>query len=388
MISLHKGTISLESTIDKGSVFTITLPLSNHIDYKDTSFIMADNINQNIEKKIHHHQLKNKSLSNSNGRILIVDDDHVNLTFLSNMLYKENYEVKTVQSGKDALSEINKTKSFQKNTFDIVLLDLMMPEMSGNEVCKEIRTQFHLFELPILILTARPGIIELITSFESGANDYLNKPINRQELLARVKTLVTLKKNVINHQAAEYKLLQKRMSPHFLFNALNSIHSLLLRKPKEADEALIKLANNYRFLMDNYTKDLIPFEKEWDFVENYIDLESMRFGDIINFKIIKNYDLKEELIPPLTIQPLVENAIKHGLRNKIKGGEINITAKKDKNTVKITVSDDGLGLKSNDLFSRSLDNIKKRLKYHYPESDLTIKNRDPQGVIATIYFSI
>jgi len=388
LITLQKGTISVDSTLGKGTTFTIVLP--EGIENKEiiSHNPMADSINKKITQiKLNQITIDKNLEANIKGQVLIVDDDNVNLTVLSDLLNKENYKVTTVQSGKNALEEIN-SRIFEKDNFDIVLLDLMMPEMSGYDVCKEIRTRFHLFELPVLILTARSGIEELISSFDSGANDYLNKPINKHELVARVETLVTLKNNVSNHKAAEFKLLQKRMSPHFLFNALNSIHSLLIRKPDEADTALIKLANNYRFLMDISMKELIPFNEEWKFLQNYIDLEMIRFGDTINFHINNSGQLNHELIPPLTIQPLVENAIKHGLRNKAEGGTISITTKKKGSIVTISVKDDGVGLNNDDLFSRSLGNINKRLRHHYPDSNVHIEKIDTGGVATTVCFSI
>jgi LytS/YehU family sensor histidine kinase len=87
------------------------------------------------------------------------------------------------------------------------------------------------------------------------------------------RTLVTLKKAVQAHNEAKFKLLQERMNPHFLFNALNTVHALLHTDKAGADTAIVKLADNYRFLIELSGRSLIPFDAEWQFVINYLELE-------------------------------------------------------------------------------------------------------------------
>jgi len=262
----------------------------------------------------------------------------------------------------------------------------MMPGMSGYELCREVRKRFSLYELPVLILTARHGVADLVAGFESGANDYLVKPIHRGELLARVRTLVALTKAVRDHAEAKYKLLQERMSPHFLFNALNTVHALIVKDRPLADRAVVMLADNYRFLIEHSFHSLIPFDEEWRFVENYLELEELRFCDSLSVRMNRQGDFSKVGIPPLTIQPLVENALKHGTRRISGCGMISVSACLEGERLKIIVQDNGPGINSNDLFSRSLGNIRKRLRHYFDDVEVAVDNADGGGATVSVSF--
>ena len=383
LVSLHGGKTSVESEVKKGSVFSFTLPLYAGQDKavrteKRPVFKKKD---VDIKKMIENISIKKRDKNGGCGKILVVDDDIVNLEVANNYLSHEDYTVVTATGGHEALGLL------KQRDFDLILLDVMMPKMSGYEVCQNIREKFSLYELPVIMLTARNNISDLIAGFESGSNDYLTKPLNREELLVRVRTLVALKKTVKEHDEAKYKLLQERMSPHFLFNALNTVHALINKDSKTADEAVIKLANIYRYLLDQSFMSLIPFEEEWTFLVNYLELEELRFRDTLEVNIDKKGIFEGISIPPLTIQPIVENSLKHGLRNKGGLGKIYVSGEIEKDSVKVVVIDNGIGLKSDDLFSRSLGNIIKRLKYHFKNVEFDIKNGKDGGVIVTLIFN-
>jgi len=261
-----------------------------------------------------------------------------------------------------------------------------MPGISGYDLCREIRKRFSLHELPVLVLTARYGIAGLVAGFESGANDYLVKPIHREELLARVRTLVSLKRAVRDHDEAKYKLLQERMNPHFLFNALNTVHALIRRDHELADQAVIRLADNYLFLIEHSFLTMVPFDEEWRFVENYLELEELRFRDSLAVSMEREGDFSGISIPPLTIQPLVENALKHGVQKR--GGQcsVSVFAGAAGGRVTIAVADNGIGLDSSDLFSRSLGNIRKRLHHCFGEADIALESERGRGVTVTVTF--
>ncbi|MBX7057002.1 MAG: SpoIIE family protein phosphatase [Leptospirales bacterium] len=122
------------------------------------------------------------------AHILIVDDDPVNLQVLRNHLSMSQYLVRECASGQEALAAL------QEANFDLILLDVMMPRLSGYEVCRIVRESFSTTELPVILLTARNRVSDLVTGLESGANDYLVKPFDAQELQARVRTLLELKR--------------------------------------------------------------------------------------------------------------------------------------------------------------------------------------------------
>jgi two-component system sensor histidine kinase ChiS len=129
-----------------------------------------------------------ESEEQSNFTILIVDDEPVNLHVLANHLSLYNYVILRASSGSDALATLEKGI-----TPDLILLDVMMPHMTGYEVTQKIRERWEAYELPILLLTAKNQVADLVTGLEVGANDYLIKPISKNELLARIKTHLRIK---------------------------------------------------------------------------------------------------------------------------------------------------------------------------------------------------
>jgi len=119
--------------------------------------------------------------------ILIIDDEPTNLQVLDNQLSLGGYNVTRATSGADALDLVQ-----SHGSFDLIILDVMMPEMSGYEVCKELRNTFLPSQLPIIMLTAKNRVADLVDGFSAGANDYLSKPFSKDEVLSRVKTHLSL----------------------------------------------------------------------------------------------------------------------------------------------------------------------------------------------------
>jgi len=134
-----------------------------------------------------------KSLPRYN--VLIVDDDPINLHVLRNHLALNNFHVLQAISGPQALEILDGPVKP-----DIVLLDVMMPRMSGLEVCRKFRESYSLYDLPVIMLTAKNRVEDIIAGFEAGANDYLPKPFDIKELMARVNTYINLKNAVQSHQ--------------------------------------------------------------------------------------------------------------------------------------------------------------------------------------------
>lgn len=116
--------------------------------------------------------------------ILLVDDDEIITTTLERCLKKENYSIQVAHSGVQALQLLKKQKP------KLVLLDVMMPDMDGYEVCREIRSDKKLTSLPVIFITAKTGEEDHITGFKAGGDDYINKPFNMEEMLLRVKAVL------------------------------------------------------------------------------------------------------------------------------------------------------------------------------------------------------
>lgn len=198
LIELHKGQIQVESILGSGSIFSFTIPLSREAT-QPIHPIKKMNLNAFRPANIHLSHMENKpsalpEIISENKRIMIVDDEPVNVQVLVNHLSLEGYQVYTAEDGKSALDIIHK-----EDCPDVMLLDIMMPKMSGYEVCRIIRESYSIYDLPILMLTAKNQIVDIVAGFEAGANDYLTKPFDKSELLARVKTLLTLKQTVKDH---------------------------------------------------------------------------------------------------------------------------------------------------------------------------------------------
>src|SRR4030095_3589746 len=137
------------------------------------------------------------------------------------------------------------------------------------------------------------------------------------------------------------------INPHFVFNILNTIESYALESNKEAVSVMVqKFSRLTRLVLENSMNQLVPFENDWKSLQLYIELEQMRYAD----KFLVIYDLQEELleedylIPPMIIQPFVENAIIHGLRNKADGnGILNLSASLQNDYIIVQVEDNGIG---------------------------------------------
>jgi len=191
LVELHGGTIEFESEIGKGTVFTFELQISkskpeeinsNYNFSKQLQSIQETTIDDTVESSIDNNSLNNKF------KILIVDDEQINRKVLENHLSLAGYNYIEATNGKDALLFIK-----QGFNFDLVLLDIMMPGISGYEVCENIRKQYSSSQLPIILLTAKNRVSDLVTGFNAGANDYLTKPFSKSELLSRIKTHINLK---------------------------------------------------------------------------------------------------------------------------------------------------------------------------------------------------
>ncbi|OGR14838.1 MAG: hypothetical protein A2097_11555 [Desulfobacula sp. GWF2_41_7] len=196
---------------------------------------------------------------------------------------------------------------------------------------------------------------------------------------------------------AEIKRLQAQINPHFLFNSLNTIASFCRTNSDRARQLLLELSNYLRKNIKDI-REYIPLEDELRQVESYLAIENARFGDRIRYKIDVAPDARECPIPPLIIQPLVENAVKHGISVKVNGGMIRIEADREKSILHVRVIDNGVGIpqeiidtvfcknKSEPFYSSmGLKNVNQRLEQIYgPLSRLKIESSKGHGTTVRI----
>ena len=191
---------------------------------------------------------------------------------------------------------------------------------------------------------------------------------------------------------AQLKTLQDQLRPHFLFNTLNSISVLVRRNPAEAEEMLIALSELLRAGLNGTQNHEIPFREELALLDRYVGILLMRFGDRLRFERDIEESTLDCLSPRLLLQPLVENAICHGIEPSGNAGTVRIVARKANNRLQIEVEDDGVGFQS----GRSpadqgigLSNLAKRLATLYPdEHEFSIGNRPAGGTRVRIAFPV
>lgn len=188
LVELHGGSLNFVSNRGEGSVFSFTLPLTEK--RSADSIITGTDRLAELDMKI-GLVTDISSVHESGARVMIVDDDIINLQLLLNQLKKDGYSVTSFTGGEQAIESIE-----SGDNYDVVLLDVMMPVISGYEVLSRIRERFTSHELPVIMLTARNSTQDIITGINLGANDYITKPFDRDVLLARVKSYISLKKAV------------------------------------------------------------------------------------------------------------------------------------------------------------------------------------------------
>jgi sensor histidine kinase YesM len=182
-----------------------------------------------------------------------------------------------------------------------------------------------------------------VKALKMGANDYMSKPFNAQELIARIENLIILKNSMDQALATETAFLQAQIKPHFLFNTLNTISSFCDTDPEKASSLIDDFARYLRQSFDFKSTELsVPLEREMQLVQSFVEIQKARFGDRIYFEV-SNSSASHFSLPPLCIQPLIENSILHGLKKKEK---VSVTLKVSENSdgICITVKDDGPGI--------------------------------------------
>lgn len=162
----------------------------------------------------------------------------------------------------------------------------------------------------------------------------------RMETRLKEKELDVAKLTQLKAQA-ELQTLQSKINPHFLYNSLNSIASLIHEDADKAEDMTLKLSKLFRYSINSQQENMATLREEMEIVNTYLAIEKVRFGDRINFTSQINPDVLDVRIPRFLIQPLVENALKHGLNNKADNGQLNIMADKHGDELVVSIADNG-----------------------------------------------
>lgn len=394
LVELQRGKIWVDSEVGIGSVFHVALPLFDEkkglvpgsaVSLPGRASAKEQISSMNVpELKTPYHSRQVHAAT-----ILVVDDNTDNLKVLIDMLEGIPYNVIAVKDGREALDEVAHTP------LDLVILDLMMPGMSGYDVCRKIRESYSLTDLPVLMLTAAIINDDKHFAFRAGANDILQKPYNFSEFSSRIRGLILMKQTASQAANMEVAFLQSQIRPHFLYNVLNSIIALSYEDIEKSREMTAQFASYLRSSFDfQNTSEMSSFSKEIKLVKSYLAIEKMRFEDRIHVAFTIDPDLDFPL-PPLMIQPLVENAVLHGIGKCKTGGKVAVSARRNGNDCVISISDNGVGMSEAQVAglilgssgSVGLKNINSRLKHFYG-SRLTVDSKQGKGTTISMQIPV
>ncbi|MBK8699562.1 MAG: histidine kinase [Saprospiraceae bacterium] len=231
------------------------------------------------------------------------------------------------------------------------LRTLILVFIAPTEILKYsfIENQYFVF-LSTFFVAASSSIYSILTDWMSGQNE-------KQELANQ-----TLQ--------SELKFLKSQINPHFLFNTLNSLYALTLKKSDLAPEIVLKLSEMMRYMLYECNEKSVPLDKEVNYIANYLDLEKLRHGKKINIHFNQSGEIRNQQIAPLLFIPFIENCFKHGVSNQIAEAFVNINLDITKDEVKVVIENSKHAVMPGVHMKKSggigLVNVRRRLELLYP----------------------
>jgi sensor histidine kinase YesM len=229
-------------------------------------------------------------------------------------------------------------------------------------------------------------LISVLIGLAIGISKFLYEGLkHRLELATRRLQIKELEEERARKLAIEARLssLESRIHPHFLFNTLNSISSLIQEDPQLAERLVERLAALLRFSLDSNQAGTVPLGRELKIVIDYLEIEKARFGDKLRYSIDVPAELEAVDVPPLAVQTLVENSLKHAISRRRDGGEVRVRARAAGEQVILEVQDNGPGFHEKRVLSgHGLDNLKARLNALFADgASLDVLTRGEQTVV-------
>lgn len=183
-------------------------------------------------------------------------------------------------------------------------------------------------------------------------------------------------------QQAQLAALRARINPHFLFNALHSVGALVASDPERADEAIECLGDLLRYALG--TEHEVRFAQEWKFTQDYLAFEQLRLGDRLKVQVEADVAGLGTVVPPLILQPLVENAVRHGIADRPEGGSVAVSARVEGERLVLRVIDDGTGGPASAGDGLGMSSVRRRLAAAYGGRATFSIDRMPKGFAVTI----
>lgn len=298
-------------------------------------------------------------------KVLIVDDVTKNIQLVASFLKEAGYDINFALNGKDALRHI------EREQFDLILLDIMMPEMDGLEVCQKIKERKDSRDIPVIFITAKTDVDSISTAFAVGGVDYITKPFNKAELLARVRTHLELqcqRRHLEELNATKDKFFS--IIGHDLKSPLNQLLGLskVIQneiKSGRSDEVikmtnvLAESAKSARTLLENLLDWSRSQTGKMAFAPEPLDL-SLITQEVVELNaqnaVQKRIKIKSSVEPGTfvfadanMVKTVLRNLISNGIKFTNQGGEIRLSAEQQNGMVTYAVSDNGIGIREDDV---------------------------------------
>lgn len=323
IIENHFGTINIQSTPHYGTRVMISLPLL-------TSEVDVYDHDETLELSIVKQDL--------NFNVMVVSQDEIMINYLKKS-YKNLYIFAYQRHDSEKLAE-----NVLKNSIDVLVLDYNHVQLVKDQTAKYIRKYTDMLNTPILMVAPQQVILDLWFQHQINVNDFIESPVDYRNFILKINNLYKSKKAIESGVEKEFRYLHSQISPHFLYNTLNTIIGLSYVDSEKAREGLLNISVYLRAKLDVFNAEIfVPIEEELEVIRSYLEIENLRYEDKVKTSIEVDDNLNFK-VPPLMIQNVVENSFKHAFDLKETGNELKITIKLQDGMHIINIIDNGKGM--------------------------------------------
>ena len=326
------GHVTIQSEVGRGTDVAITLPKwsgPSPIERKKTV-----SLHRTVdERPIHCCHV----IYQSDPTFLIVGSNTMRTKQLFKLLKPMDATLVAVHSLQEALDFVSHYRT------DLVITDSLLSDTTGSQLIMSLREQFDLIELPIFIMTSGYHIPSIVLQ-QWQVNDSFAYPLDGEHIIIQLQRVLEMKQTARKSAHRELNYYVAQISPHFLYNTMNTIIGLSYEKPELVTDALFHLTTYFRAKLSYFSSEaLVPLDDEMELIEAYVAIEQLRFDERVRVTI-EDEALQPVSVPPLALQTIVENSINHGLLRKEEGGHLLIRTEDTERYVRIIVQDDGVGM--------------------------------------------